>query len=146
MSAKTKKPSAADVLKAQLSSVVTSDKRGGEAVAKKALEKPTERKKDQPKGSQPKTPSVKSELSKKSPKAPATAGKLEKITISLHAADLNRLDEIENALRKAKVPGRGIATSTLIKIAIAGFEADSKRLMELLELVKGQDRRKNKEV
>ena len=75
-------------------------------------------------------------------KPKTSGGKLEKITISLHEEDLARLDQIDEALRKAKVPGRGIATSTLIKIAIAGFDADSKRLLELLELVKGQDRRK----
>ena len=134
MSSKPKKPSAADLLKAQLSNVVTSDKRGGEAVAKKALEKPAEKKVASPKPTTPRAKATqeKPATTQKTPPQKAQGGKLEKITISLHGADLERLDEIENALRKAKVPGRGIATSTLIKIAIAGFEADSKRLMELL--------------
>jgi len=136
MSAKSKKPSAADLLKAQLSNVVTSDKRGGEAVAKKALEEP--KKKEESKPPAPK----KSVKPQKSSPPSSPGGKLEKITISLHEADLERLDQIEGTLRKAKVPGRSIATSTLIKIAIAGFEADSKKVLELLELVKGQDRRK----
>lgn len=140
MSAKSKKQSAADLLKAQLSSVVTSDKRGGEAVAKKALEKPSKEKSLE----KPKAAVKQANPAKKASAPRPVGGKLEKITISLHEADLDRLDEIENALRKAKVPGRGIATSTLIKIAIAGFKADSSKLLELLEMVKGQDRRKNR--
>ena len=128
MNKKSKKVSAADLLKNQLSNVVTSDKRGGEAVAKKALEKSPKKKK--------------AKVEKEVPITKPHNSRLEKITISLHGEDLDRLDKIEEALRKEKVPGRVISTSTLIKIAIAGFEGDSEKLMGLFEKVKGQDRRK----
>lgn len=143
MKPKTKKPSGADLLKAQLSQVVTSDKRGGGDVAKSALSQ-TESKSNPIET--PKEPARKETVQapKKSPTPKPKGSPLEKITISLHEDDLSLLDEIDLALRKVKAPMRGVGTSTLIKLAIRGFQAEPKQLVELLNEVQSQDGRRRK--
>lgn len=146
MKPKTKKPSGADLLKEQLSKVVTSDKRGGGEVAKSALAQ-TELK--QIPVEVPQEPAKKEavqvpEKKVSPPKSKSKSATLEKITISLHEDDLSLLDEIDLALRKVKAPMRGVGTSTLIKLAIRGFQAEPKQLVELLKEVQSQDGRRRK--
>lgn len=146
MKPKTKKPSGADLLKAQLSRVVTSDKRGGGDVAKSALSQPEPK---QIPVEVPQEPVNKEtvqvpEKRVSPPKSKSKRATLEKITISLHQDDLSLLDDIDLALRKVKAPMRGVGTSTLIKVALRGFQAEPQRLTKLLEEVQAQDGRRRK--
>jgi len=128
-----KKVSAADQLKAQLAKTVTAKKRAGGSVAKKALKKSSDTKK----------PVIKNPVVKKA--APVvTQPRQDKVTVSLHEDDFLRLDEIDQALREAKIPMRGVGNSTLIKMALRGFEAKPEKLRELLSEVQGQDGRRRK--
>ena len=145
MKPKTKKPSGADLLKAQLSKVVTSDKRAGGEVAKSALAQ-TESKPspiETPKEPAKKEP-IRASEKNSTPKTKAKSAPLEKITISLHEDDLSLLDDIDLALRKVKAPMRGVGTSTLIKVALRGFQAEPKKIVELLKEVQAQDGRRRK--
>lgn len=146
MKPKTKKPSGADLLKAQLSRVVTSDKRGGGDVAKSALSQPesTPSPVEAPKEAAPKEKAPAPEKEASPPRAKPKRATLEKITISLHQDDLSLLDDIDLALRKVKAPMRGVGTSTLIKVALRGFQAEPLRLAKLLEEVQAQDGRRRK--
>ena len=141
MKPKTKKPSGADLLKAQLSKVVTSDKRGGGEVAKSALSQP-ESKPASVATTEKTAPKEKAQVPKKQAKPKNVT--LEKITISLHQDDLSILDDIDLALRKVKAPMRGVGTSTLIKVALRGFQADPQQLTKLLQEVQSQDGRRRK--
>lgn len=49
-------------------------------------------------------------------------GKAEKISISLHPEDLERLENFENGLRKAGLVGRRAPTSFLLKVALAALD------------------------
>ncbi|MFC7339521.1 hypothetical protein ACFQY0_20180 [Haloferula chungangensis] len=49
-------------------------------------------------------------------------GKAEKISISLHPEDLERLESFENGLRKAGLVGRRAPTSFLLKVALAALD------------------------
>ena len=49
-------------------------------------------------------------------------GKAEKISISLHPEDLERLEDFENELRKAGLVGRRAPTSFLLKVALAALD------------------------
>lgn len=49
-------------------------------------------------------------------------GKAEKISISLHPEDLERLENFENGLRKAGLVGRRAPTSFLLKVALASLD------------------------
>lgn len=134
------------MLKEQLSKVVTSDKRGGGEVAKSALAQ-TESKPspvETPKETGPQEEVQAPEKKITPPKSKSKSATLEKITISLHEDDLSLLDEIDLALRKVKAPMRGVGTSTLIKLAIRGFQAEPKQLVELLKEVQSQDGRRRK--
>ena len=146
MKPKTKKPSGADLLKDQLSKIVTSDKRAGGEVAKNALSRtepkqiPVEVPQEPVKKEAVQVP----EKKVSPPRSKSKSATLEKITISLHEDDLSLLDDIDLALRKVKAPMRGVGTSTLIKVALRGFQAEPKKLMELLNEVQSQDGRRRK--
>ena len=134
------------MLKDQLSKVVTSDKRGGGEVAKSALSQPESKEVPVEVPQEPTTKEAVQVPEKKSspPKSKPKSATLEKITISLHQDDLSLLDDIDLALRKVKVPMRGVGTSTLIKVALRGFQAQPQRLAKLLEEVQAQDGRRRK--
>jgi hypothetical protein len=96
------------------------------------------------------TPVVASETKpdlKEEPKEPEVLamgeGKAEKISISLHPADLIRLEEVEDALRKSALIPRRAPTSFLLKVALAAFDqSQTKRLVEAVAEVNAQDGRR----
>jgi len=133
-----KKVSAADALKAQLAGTVSAKKRAGGSVAKKALEENSSTGKTVEEKPKPKKPAVKKTV------PVVTQARQEKVTVSLHEDDFLRLDEIDQALREAKIPMRGVGNSTLIKLALRGFEAKPEKLKKLLNEVQGQDGRRRK--
>ena len=70
-------------------------------------------------------------------------GKAEKISISLHPEDLDRLENFENGLRKAGLVGRRAPTSFLLKVALAAIEnADVSGLGVAVAEVTAQDGRR----
>jgi hypothetical protein len=73
---------------------------------------------------------------------PSINTKAEKISISLHPQDQERLSKIENALRSKGLVGRSVSTSFLLKIALASFdEAKVRDLKSIAESIQAQDQR-----
>lgn len=73
----------------------------------------------------------------------AGEGKAEKISISLHPEDLERLESFEDGLRKAGHIGRRAPTSFLLKVALAAIEgADANKLGIAVAEVTAQDGRR----
>ena len=70
-------------------------------------------------------------------------GKAEKISISLHPEDLERLENFENSLRQAGHIGRRAPTSFLLKVALAAVELrDVSKLGIAVAEVTAQDGRR----
>lgn len=92
------------------------------------------------------SPSSKSQARTK-PKAATrkpSKGKAEKRSISLHPEDLEKIDELLDAL-KEKGHRRGINDSTVIKIALAAMNPRNPQLLQLLKDVQARDGRKKAE-
>jgi hypothetical protein len=72
----------------------------------------------------------------------AAKNKAEKISISLHPQDQDRLSKIENALRSKGLIGRSASTSFLLKVALASFDETKVRdLKSISDSIHAQDQR-----
>lgn len=72
--------------------------------------------------------------------APAAVGIAQKLSVSLHPADLAKLAEVQRLLAAA---GRyGVTTSEALKVAIRGFSPTAKTVADLYESLKADDQRR----
>ena len=131
-----------DSMKAKLAAMVSSPKAPGTKQAERALKPESAKKEAKP--SKPDGGASPSASSPKKPKAKRAKmrGKAEKVSVSFHPEDLQRLEEVDDQLRTAGVITRRAPVSLLIKVALAAF--DAKRVENIDEIVadiKSQDGR-----
>jgi hypothetical protein len=92
----------------------------------------------------PKSKSPRAIQASKKKLAGTGAGKAEILSISLHPADLDRLEAVETSLRKAGLIGRGSSTSFLLKVTLAAFDPlNVQDLAHAISKISAQDGRRN---